>query len=157
MGLAVKPQNHLGVHTALPSRPIAGPRFMPPANQAGPVEPSYPISDSMHEENSYRSIALHEDGGFSGNAYDTLYNKQNKGRRELPNPHTGILQISTQGFAELFEVKNSSSHEYSGSYANNNAKALGHRLDHASALYETSMGMGDNTSFVRGETVSMIL
>lgn len=126
------------------------------STHVGPVEATNPISGAAVGDGTFSAVVSQEEGDFSGHSFTPGQQRDHRGD-ELPNPHTGVIQFTSQGFAELLEMRDTVTGGSSTTEGNNRGRAVGRGLDYASALYEAVVNIADGNANIRGETVSMTL
>lgn len=156
MALIAKTVPVTAPHGVTANRPVAGARGASMSTNAGPVEATNPISGAAVGDGTFSAVVSQEEGDFSGHSFTPGQQRDRHGD-ELPNPHTGVIQFTSQGFAELLEMRDTTTGGSTVEEGNNRGKALGRGLDYASAMYEAVVNIADGNTNIRGETVSMTL
>lgn len=158
MALIAKPLPVSASQGVANTRPVIAPRGGSASSHAGPVEATNPISGASYGDGTFSGIVSQEEGDFSGHSFNSFTpGHQRDHNDELPHPHTGVIQFTSQGFAELLEMRDTVTGGSSDTEGNNRGRALGRGLDYASALYEAVINIADGNGNIRGETVSMTL
>lgn len=158
MALIAKPIPVSATHGVTTNRPVAAPRGGSSSSHAGPVEATNAISGTSYGDSTFSGIVSQDAGEFGDQSFNSFTPGQHRDPNdELPNPHTGVIQFTSQGFAELLEMRDTLTGGSSDSDGNNRGRALGRGLDYVSELYEAVVNITDGNGNIRGETVSMTL
>lgn len=158
MALNVKPVPIVapqGVTTT--TRPASGPRAGASASLSGPVDASVPISGSGSGlgDGAFASVVTQDNNEFSGRSFSPGARREQG--NDLPDPKTGIIEFTSQGFAELLELRDTVSGASGNADGKNRGKAMGRGIEYASALYENVIELAAGNRNLLGETVSITL
>jgi len=155
MALIVKPVAVAAPQGVMTSRPASSARGGTPASMSGPVDASSPVGGSLFGDGSFSAVVTQDSSGFSGQSFTP--GRRGDHENDLPNPQTGIVEFTSQGFAELLELRDTilaGSLEAEGKHR---GKATGRSIEYASALYEAVIDFATGNRNLRGETISINL
>ncbi len=156
MALIVKPLPVAAPSNATVNRPVvAGARGQQTASLSGPVESLTHVSGSALGDGAFSAAVTQDDSNYTGRSF-TPGSRRQPGD-ELPNPRTGIVDFTSQGFVELLELRETFTSGSANVEAKNRGKAKGMGLEHASSLYEAVIDIAAGNRNLRGETISLTL
>ncbi len=155
MALNVRPVVVAAPQSVANNRPVAGPRGGSSASLSGPVEAATAVSGSASGEGSFSAVVSQDNDNFSGRSF-TPGQRRDHGD-DLPNPHTGIVEFTSQGFAQLIELRDTISSGSDSSGSRDHIKTGGRSIEYASALYEAIIDITAGNKNLLGETVSITL
>lgn len=155
MALNVKPLPVTAPSNVTSNRPASVSRGPQTASLSGPVEAMNPISGSALGDGAFSAVVSQDDSDYTGRSF-TPGSRREHGD-ELPNPKTGIVDITSQGFVELIELRDTFTSSSVQADGKNRGKAQGIGIEYASSLYEAVIDIAAGNSNLRGETVSLTL
>lgn len=155
MALIVKPVAVAAPQGVMTSRPASSARGGSPTSMSGPIDASSPVGSSLFSDGPFSAVVTQDDSDFSGHSFTP--GRRGDHEDDLPNPKTGIVEFTSQGFAELLELRDTISAGSLDSEGKNRGKATGRSIEYASALYEAVIDFSTGNNNLRGETVSLNL
>jgi len=155
MALAVKPVAVAAPQGVTNNRVTTSPRAGASAALSGPVEAANPVGGSSLGEGAFSTVVSQDESDFSGGSFSPGQRRDH--HDDLPNPKTGIIEFTSQAFAQLLEMRDTISAGSSQSEGRDHGKASGRGIEYASALYESVIEIAAGNVNHRGETVSISL
>ncbi len=156
MALVAKPVAATTPPGVTANRPSTVARAGTTSNLGGAVDSISAINGSSVGEGGFSVVVGQGERDF----YDqsSSYPRQS-GNGGLPNPHTGVVDVTSQGFVTLLELRDTVT--AGGGDADrggiNSGRLSGRLAGHAVALYEASIESAAGNVNIRGETVSLTL
>lgn len=155
MASIVKPVTITPPQSVANNRPVSAQRAGSVASTSGPVEATSAISGSSLGDGAFSAVVSQDNDSFSGGSFSP-------GRRrshgdDLPNPQTGIIEFTSQGFAQLIELRDTILSGSEASGKRESIRAGGRSMESASALYEAVIDIAAGNKNLLGETVSITL
>ena len=147
------------------SRPSTVARTGMPSNMGGPVDSIYPTSGTSIGEGGF-SVVVGQEGGSDHYDHPSSFSNSRHGsnnglrnpQNSLPNPHTGVVDVTSQSFVSLLELRDTVTVGPADTEGNSTAAQVAGRLiGHAVALYEASIESAEGNIVLRGESVSLTL
>ncbi len=153
MALAAKPiaaGPTPGVSTPRGPSTVSSPRS-PVATFSGSVEATSPAFGA-HIEDANTSVVDQEGESRFGHRYQPSYRDD----RDVPTPHTGIIDTPSQSFVAMLELRDTfDASQVAGDKASK--KFIGRLVGKAVALYEANVQPDSGDRPIRGDTVSLTL
>ena len=155
MALVAKPVSVTTPQNVTANRPATVARAGPTSNLGGAIESINPTSGALIEDGAFSAVAGQGNQDFLG---QSPFSSRRDNSESPPDPRTGIVNVTSQGFVELLELRDTvtSGGAGDGSGADDGARS-GRLIGQAVALYEASIEISAGNMNLRGETISMTL
>lgn len=155
--MATKPVSAPTAPSVTANRPSTLARTGAPSNLGGAIDSISQLGDSSVGEGGFSVVVGQGERDFYDQSpSNQRFNHNNNGG--LPNPHTGVVDVTSQGFVSLIELRDTVTGSAGDSENGGNVtKTTGRLISRAVALYEASIESAAGNVNIRGETFSLTL
>jgi hypothetical protein len=159
MALVAKPVTATAPPSVTANRPSTVARTGSPSNLYGAVDSISPTGGAAMGDGGF-SVVVGKDGesDFYDQSPSSDPRQGGSSAARLPNPHTGVMDVTSQGFVSLLELRDTvTAGADEGEGGNAAGRFAGRLVGQAVALYEASIENAEGNFDVRGESLSLTL
>ncbi len=157
MALVAKPVSAAAPQNAAAIRPANLARAGVASSLGGAVDSVAHAGSALVENGAFSVVVGQGNREFAGQSSYSFSQRHDQGN-PLPNPGTGIVDLTSQGFVELIELRDTlTSNGSDGNRAVEAGARTGRLIRQAVALYEASIEIAAGHVDLRGETISITL